>query len=152
HAGARRGVVFRRRPLCGRVAFGRRIAVRECFELGGCSSRPLAGVAARTARKGPPEAGDVTGPVRVRRSPRHVSLLAAWMAISCERTTPPNPAGASSAQADPTASAAEPSGDVRRHLFFAAPSRRAPLVMFLHGYGSSPDGAAKAFELARIAR
>lgn len=81
-------------------------------------------------------------------------------ALACEtpaRPTPP-PAPSSLSSTLPSSTAAAPSAVARPpraerpYLWFAAKSKRAPLVMFLHGYGSSPEHAASILTFDRVAR
>jgi polyhydroxybutyrate depolymerase len=60
-------------------------------------------------------------------------------------------ASASAATTTSTTTASAKPEPVRSHLWFSAKSAEAPLMMFLHGYGSSPAQAARTLRLRAIA-
>lgn len=66
--------------------------------------------------------------------------------VTAASSTPP----ASPSQLAPLPSAAP--DPVRPYLWFAAKSKRAPLIVFLHGYGSNPAQSVEALSLDRVAK
>ena len=68
------------------------------------------------------------------------------------KPTAPSPTAQLSSTELAPSDAAQPPRAERPYLWFAAKSNRAPLVMFLHGYGSSPEHAASILAFDRVAR
>ncbi len=86
-------------------------------------------------------------------------LAALMVLVACREPTPAPAAttavldgGASSAAPATTTQPTSALAAVRPYLWFSARSARAPLVLFLHGYGASPAQAAEALGLAAVAQ
>lgn len=97
----------------------------------------------------------------IRRAAAFVWLL---FAVGCQSQTAPSGRGTARAvdttvTPPPPASTTQPAApakaapsSVRPYLWFAARSKKAPLIVFLHGYGSTPAQSVLALSLDRVAK